>query len=53
MAFKMLNVLNNEKLKKEEEHSLNKISIKDKLAKKEAIIEHRDKKGRILLEKKE
>lgn len=37
------NVLNNEKSKKEEERSTGRISIKEKLAEKKAMIEHRDK----------
>ena len=37
------NVLNNEKSKKEEERSPGRISIKEKLAEKKAMIEHRDK----------
>lgn len=37
------NVLNNEKPKKEEERSAGRISIKEKLAEKKAMIEHHDK----------
>ena len=37
------NVLNNEKSKKEEKRSTGRISIKEKLAEKKAMIEHRDK----------
>ena len=37
------NVLNNEKSNKEEERSPGRISIKEKLAEKKAMIEHRDK----------
>ncbi len=46
------NVLNNEKPKKEEERSSGRISIKEKLAEKKAMIEHRDKGEKLLLVKK-
>ena len=45
------NVLNNEKSKKEEERSPGRISIKEKLAEKKAMIEHRDKGEKLLLDK--
>lgn len=45
------NVLNNEKSKKEEERSPGRISIKEKLAEKKAMIEHRDKGNKSLAEK--
>ncbi len=45
------NVLNNEKSKKEEERSSGRISIKEKLAEKKEMIEHRDKKSRNFSEK--
>lgn len=45
------NVLNNEKPKKEEECSSGRISIKEKLAEKKAMIEHRDKGNKPLIEK--
>ena len=47
------NVLNNEKSKKEEERSPGRISIKEKLAEKKAMIEHRDKENKSLTEKKQ
>ena len=45
------NVLNNEKPKKEEERSLGRISIEEKLAEKKAIIVQRKKDDRLPLEK--
>lgn len=45
------NVLNNEKPKKEEERSSGRISIKEKLAEKKAMIEHCDKGNKLLIEK--
>ncbi len=42
------NVLNNEKPKKEEERSSGRISIKEKLAEKKAMIEHHDKGEKLL-----
>ena len=45
------NVLDNEKPKKEEERLLGRISIKEKLAEKKAMIEHRDKGNKPLIEK--
>lgn len=45
------NVLNNEKSKKEEERSQGRISIKEKLAEKKAMIEHRDKGEKLSLDK--
>ena len=45
------NVLNNEKSKKEEERSPGRISIKEKLAEKKAMIEHRDKGEKLSLDK--
>ena len=45
------NVLNNEKSKKEEERSPRRISIKEKLAEKKAMIDHRDKGEKSVPEK--
>ena len=45
------NVLNNEKSEKEEKRSTGRISIKEKLAEKKAMIEHRDKGEKLLLDK--
>ena len=45
------NVLNNEKSKKEEERSTGRISIKEKLAEKKAMIEDRDKGEKLSLDK--
>ena len=40
------NVLNNEKPKEEKEHKAGRVSIKEKLAEKKAVIEQRDKSGK-------
>ncbi len=45
------NVLNNEKSKKEEKRSTGRISIKEKLAEKKAMIEDRDKGEKLSLDK--
>ena len=45
------NVLNNEKSKKEEERSPGRISIKEKLAEKKAMIEKKDKDEKSVMEK--
>ena len=45
------NVLNNEKSKKEEERSSGRISIKEKLAEKKAMIEYCDKGEKLSLDK--
>jgi len=45
------NVLNNEKPKKEEERLSGRISIKEKLAEKKAMIEHHDKGNEPLIAK--
>ena len=45
------NVLNNEKPKEEQERKSGRISIKEKLAEKKAVIEQRDKAGKEVLEK--
>ena len=41
------NVLNNEKPKEEKEHKAGRVSIKEKLAEKKAVIEQRDKSGKV------
>ena len=46
-------VLNNEKPKKEEERSSGRISVKEKLAEKKAVIEQRDKNGEKTLPEKD
>ena len=46
-------VLNNEKPKKEEERSSGRISVKEKLAEKKAVIEQRDKNGEKTLSEKD
>ncbi len=45
------NVLNNEKPKEEKEHKAGRVSIKEKLAEKKAVIEQRDKSGKEAPEK--
>ena len=45
------NVLNNEKPKEEKEHKAGRVSIKEKLAEKKAVIEQRDKSGKEIPEK--
>ena len=45
------NVLNNEKSNKEEERSPRRISIKEKLAEKKAMIEQKDKGEKLSLDK--
>ena len=45
------NVLNNEKPKEEKEHKTGRVSIKEKLAEKKAVIEQRDKSGKEVPEK--
>ena len=45
------NVLNNEKPKEEKEHKAGRVSIKEKLAEKKAVIEQRDKSGKEVPEK--
>ena len=45
------NVLNNEKPKAEQERKAGRISIKEKLAEKKAVIEQRDRSGKELPEK--
>ncbi len=45
------NVLNNEKSNKEEERSPGRISIKEKLAEKKAMIEQKDKGEKLSLDK--
>lgn len=45
------NVLNNEKPKEEKEHKTGRVSIKEKLAEKKAVIEQRDKSGKEIPEK--
>ena len=45
------NVLNNEKPKEEKEKQTGRISIKEKLAEKKAVIEQRDKAGKEVSEK--
>ena len=45
------NVLNNEKPKEEKEHTAGRVSIKEKLAEKKAVIEQRDKSGKEAPEK--
>jgi len=45
------NVLNNEKPKAEQERKAGRISIKEKLAEKKAVIEQRDKAGKEVPEK--
>ena len=45
------NVLNNEKPKEEKEHKTGRVSIKEKLAEKKAVIEQRDKGEKEVLEK--
>ena len=45
------NVLNNEKPKEEKERKAGRISIKEKLAEKKAVIEQRDRSGKELPEK--
>lgn len=45
------NVLNNEKPKEEKEHKTGRVSIKEKLAEKKAVIEQRDKSEKEVPEK--
>ena len=45
------NVLNNEKPKEEKGHKEGRVSIKEKLAEKRAVIEQRDKSGKEVPEK--
>ncbi|MCM1237333.1 MAG: YodL domain-containing protein, partial [Ruminococcus flavefaciens] len=45
------NVLNNEKPKEEKEHKAGRVSIREKLAEKKAVIEQRDKSGKEVPEK--
>lgn len=52
MHYNMIdNVLNNEKPKEEKEHKTGRVSIKEKLAEKKAVIEQRDKPGKEIPEK--